>query len=101
MIITLVFLSIISLCSSAALYYSIKKNMQLYEELENINTQIDSSLEELDYLYKKIDKKTKIELFSDEPAIRELVEDMKQVKKVVMGISESLTSEKDDVDKGS
>lgn len=101
MIITLIFLSVISLCSFVALYYSIKKNMQLYEELENINSQIDSSLEELDYLYKKIDKKTKIELFSDEPAIRELVEDMKQVKKVVMGISESLTSEKDDVDKGS
>ena len=96
MIIALIFLSITSLCSIIGLYYSVKKNIQLYEELESINTQIDSSVEELDYLYKKIDKKSKIELFSDEPMIRELVEDMKQAKKIVMSITESFTSEKED-----
>jgi len=96
MIIALIFLSIISLCSIVGLYYSVKKNIQLFEELESINSQLESSIEELDYLHKKIDKKSKVELFSDEPMIRELVEDMKQAKKIVMSISESFTTEKED-----
>jgi hypothetical protein len=95
MIIALLFLSITSLCSIVGLYYSVKKNIQLIEELEVINSQLDSSIEELDYLHKKIDKKSKVELFSDEPMIRELVEDIKQAKKIVMSISESFTVEKE------
>lgn len=98
MIFLLILLSTLLVASFAGLYYSVKKSIELIETLESINLQIDSSVEELDYLHKKIEKKSKLELFSDEPAIRELVEDIKQAKKVVMKISESLTGEKDEAE---
>lgn len=93
MIFFVIILCAVNLVCIAALYRSVKRNFELIEVIENTNEKIDSSIEELDYLYKKFEKKSKLELFSDEPAVRELVEDIKQTKKVVFEISTSLTGE--------
>ena len=98
MIIALLITTLLLVLSITALYYSIKRNLELLEIVENSNLQIDESIEQLELIYKRLEKKSKLELFSDEPAIRELVEDLKQAKKVVTSISNALIGEKSDID---
>lgn len=93
MITTVVLLSLFSVAASAALYYSVKKNLELIETLENTMEQTEKSVEILDYYYKRLDRKLKLEVMSDDPTIKELVEDMKQSRKAVLEISKQLTGE--------
>jgi len=84
--------------SSFALYYSVKKNLQMIETFEEVMGQIEESLEMLEVSKKKIERKLKVEVLSDEPVIRELIEDMKFSKRAVLLISEKLTGVKEDLD---
>jgi arsenate reductase-like glutaredoxin family protein len=94
MIVLILVLLMISAASLYAFYRSVKRNFELVELLEETNEQIETAIETLNHYYKRIDKKTKLELFSDDPAVRELVEDMKQARRAVLLISEKLTGEK-------
>lgn len=94
MIILIVVLSMVSAGSLYALYRSVKRNFELIDLLEETNEQIEAAVESLHYYYKRVDKKTKLELFSDDPTVRELVEDMKQSRRAILLISEKLTGEK-------
>ena len=95
--IILIFVSlIVSIASFYALYYSVKRNFELIDLLEETNEQIDKAVETLDHCYKRIDKKAKLELFSNEPAVRELVEDMKMARSAILLISEKLTVDKNE-----
>ena len=95
--IILIFVSlIVSIASFYALYYSVKRNFELIDLLEETNEQIDKAVETLDHCYKRIDKKAKLELFSNEPAVRELVEDMKMSRSAILLISEKLTGDKNE-----
>lgn len=94
MIVLIVVLSMVCSASSYALYRSVRRNFELIDLLEETNEQIEVAIETLDHYYKRIDKKSKLELFSDDPTIRELVEDMKQARRAVLLISEKLTGEK-------
>lgn len=91
MILTIIFLSLFSIAATVALYYSIKKNLELIETLEQTMEQIEQSVEILDYYYKRLDKKAKIEVFSDDPTIKELIEDMRQSRKAVLEVTKQLT----------
>lgn len=95
MIFTIVFLSMISMGLSVGLYYSVKKNLELIDTVERTMEQVEKSVDILDYYYKRIDKKTKTELFSDDPTIRDLVDDMKQSRRAVLLVSEALTGERE------
>jgi hypothetical protein len=57
--------------------------------------QIEESLEVLSFYQKRIERKSKLEVFSDDPVVKELVEDIKQSKKAVLLVSEKLTGEKE------
>ena len=92
------FLLIISSASTAGLYFSLKKNLELISTLEYTMSEIENSIEILNYYYKRIDKKSKMELLSDDATIRELVEDMKQARRAVLLVSEKLTGEKEDIE---
>jgi hypothetical protein len=48
-------------------------------------------LEELNYYHDQVDKKSKLELFLDEPVTRELVEDIKGTKKVIKDAAEKIS----------
>lgn len=48
-------------------------------------------LEQLNYYYDKFDKKSKLELFLDEPVTRELVEDIKGTKKAIKLAAEKIS----------
>lgn len=94
MIFVCVFLGFLLTLSSSLLYFSVKKNLEFLEQQENMLSLLESSLQELDVCYKRIDKKVKLELFSDEPTVKELVDDMKYARSTVASIVEQLTGEK-------
>lgn len=96
MIILIIIFLFISICSTIGLYYSIKKNLEYFETIERIITQLDESLDALEFCYKRIDKKAKLELFSNDPTIKELVEDIKMARQIVLLISEKLVEENED-----
>ena len=94
MIVLILVLLMVSMASLYAFYRSAKRNFELVDLLEETNEQIEVAIETLDHYYKRIDKKAKLELFTDDPTVRELVEDMKQARRAVLLISEKLTGEK-------
>ena len=98
MIFLVVILTVISTVSIYALYRSVNRNLEFMELIEETNDQIDEAIVELDYYYKRLDKKAKLDLFSDDPTIRELVEDMKQAKQVISLISKKLSGDKDETE---
>jgi len=75
---------VVSLITSALLVLSVKKNIELVEKLENLSESIEESIDVLQEQYEVIEKKTKIEVFSDEPVVRELIEDMRIAKNSVI-----------------
>lgn len=87
----LVFLSVTCIALSVALYYSIKKNLELLELFESFGENFAENLEELNRFYERIDKKSKMELFLDEPVTRELVEDIKGTKKAIKKLAEKIS----------
>lgn len=77
------------------LYFSVKKNLEFLDQQETLLLTIEQSLSVLDACYKKIDRKAKLELFSDEAIVKELIDDMKDARKSILNISENLTGEKE------
>jgi len=89
----LILTAILTLCligSSASLALSLRKNIEYMEKLENAGEAIQISLDILEEQYQIIDKKSKVELFSDEPIVKELVLDIAVAKASVMNVAKIL-----------
>jgi hypothetical protein len=90
-----VILLLLLLAQSAITFLSIRKNLELMETIEetaeNYEEFTKEVLEQLSYYYNKIDKKSKLELFLDEPVTRELVEDIKGTKKAIRNAAEKIS----------
>lgn len=91
-ILTLLFIVLFAF-SSSALYLSLRKNLELVNELETITEKLDDSAKILESCYKRIERKSRLEVFSDDPIIKELVDDIKDAKSAIMLISESFSAE--------
>lgn len=89
MIIVILFTLIV--LQSIALYYSVKRNIEFLELFDNFSEDCKEAVEELDSYYEKIDKKSKLELFLDEPITRELVEEIKGTKKAIKKAAEKIS----------
>lgn len=83
-------LSTAFLSVSIALGVSVMRNIQYMEKIDEIEESLQTAIEILDEQYKIIDKKTKIEVFSDEPIIRELVRDITVARNSVLGVAKLL-----------
>ena len=80
----------------SALFLSVKKNLVLNEKLENITEQIEESLDILDENYARIHRKTKIEILSDEPIIKELIFDINTSKDAILLIANKISNNNDE-----
>lgn len=98
-------LMIVSIAQSVLLYLSVKKNLEWLQLLETASDEYKEILNELSAIYKSVDKKSKMELFLDEPVTRELVEDIKGTKKAIRLAAEKISvfieEENDDEEKKS
>jgi len=88
--ITVVF-ALFSVFLCIALYFSIKKNLEMMSILEDVADDYRNLLDELNYYFARVEKKSKMELFLDEPVTRELVEDIKGTKKVIKNAAEKIS----------
>jgi len=79
-----IFLVFISLSTSTCLALSLRKNLILLDKLEEIDESIQETLDILEEQFQKIDQKTKIEVFSDEPIVRNLVQDIAIARDAVL-----------------
>jgi hypothetical protein len=94
MILTGIF-CLLFLTTSIFLYLSVKKNLEFLEQQEKMLELFEESLRELDVCHKKIDKKAKLELFSNDAIVKELVDDIKKSRLTVAALIEELTDEKE------
>ena len=96
---------IVSIAQSVLLYLSVKKNLEWLQLLETASDEYKEILNELSDIYESVDKKSKMELFLDEPVTRELVEDIKGTKKAIKLAAEKISvfieEENDDEEKKS
>jgi len=102
MIFAIFFLALLLTVTTAISYISVKKNLEFLDQQEEMLELLESSLQDLEVCHKKLDKKVKLELFSDDHIVKELIDDMKLARQTVSSIIEKLTNEKDtirDVDK--
>jgi hypothetical protein len=76
--------SLVIFTTSAALAVSLKKNIEYMEKLEEVGQSLQMSIDLLEIQYEKLNKKSKIELFSDEPVVRDLVIDIAEAKEAVI-----------------
>ena len=83
-------LSLLLVTSTSALYVSARKNIELMEKIEEFQDAVDVCLDTLEAQYQTIESKTKIELFSDEPVVRALVQDIAIAKMSVLEVAKVL-----------
>jgi len=70
--------------NAVMLYYSVMRNIQYMEKIDELEESLRTTVQILDEQYEKIEKKTRIEVFSDEPIIRELVRDISVARNAVL-----------------
>ena len=76
---------------SAGLYLSVKRNLEYMETMETAADSFQEAIDKLNYYYTQIDRKSKMELFLDEPVTRELIDDIKGTKKAVKEAAEKIS----------
>lgn len=86
----IILFAITILVLSGCLFVSVKKNLELFENLEDISKQTEESLDLLDECYAKIYEKSKIDLFIDEPIVKDLIKDINTTKDAVLLIANKL-----------
>lgn len=84
------FLFVVIGCLSYFLYHSVKRNLELLERLEEVVTQTEESLDILDECYKKFYEKSKVDIFIDEPIVKDLINDINNTKDAVLLIANKL-----------
>ena len=80
------------------LFFSIKKNLQLVERLDEISTQVEESLDILDEYHQRIDLKSRTEVLFDDPLVKDLIQDIKGCKSAVLLIANKVYSSLDDLE---
>lgn len=84
MFITIVVLSILCFFLILSLVWSVKKNLAFSEKFESIIEQIERSLDVLDTCYQRAVTRSKLEVLSDEPVVRELLEDIQVTRDAIL-----------------
>lgn len=87
---TIFLLTLTLLSTSAVAFFSVRKNIELFEKLEDVSLSLSETLDILEEQIEAMDKKTKIEVFSDEPVVKELIQDMVIAKNSVLKVAKVL-----------
>lgn len=89
------FLFLILSVMSIGLYKSIRKNLEMLSKIDEIDSGVDVCLATLDEIHRRIDNKSKLEIFSDEPVIRELIRDINEARDSVLKIAKIINGDDD------
>jgi len=68
---------------------AVKNSLQLIEKLDEIQEQIDESILALNEKHKRLDSKSKTEIFFDDPIIKDVVKDIAESRDLIIKIAEN------------
>lgn len=71
---------------------TIRRNLQLNDQREELVDQIEESLDLLDDCYDRLARNADIPVLSDEPVIREVVADIKRARNTVLAIASKVVT---------
>jgi len=77
-------------------YRCVKRIEYLVEVVENVDEQVEQSLDILDVSYRNIDHAAKLEVLSNEPAIREVMEDIRRARNAILLVANKVSSYAED-----
>lgn len=96
-----VVLTVTNLVTAVVLYRSIMRGMSLMDKIEEVEEFIESSYDRLDECHRTFEEKCKVEVFSDEPIVKELVSEMKDAKETLKTILDSIQEYSKETKEGS
>lgn len=91
-----ILLTIIVLASAYALYRCIKRIEYLVNIIESMNTQVEESLDILNTCYGNIDRATKVDVLSDEPVIKDVLNDIRQSRNAILLVANKISAYAED-----
>ena len=89
MILSIILATALCVCASA-LFYSVQSNLAHAEKIDELQEAIQASLDILVEQHEVILEKSKIEIFSDEPVVKELVRDIAIARDSVLIVAKIL-----------
>jgi len=87
----LAFLILLCIIQSVILIFSVRLNLKNADKLESLGEKIEQSLDVLDVCYQRAATRASLEIFSDEPVVRELVDDIRISKDAILLVANLLT----------
>ena len=96
MIFIVIFLMIIIVVLSTFLAFSVIRNIDMLNKLEEMGIQIEESLDILDEYHQKIDIASKTDVMFDDPVVKNLLNDISGCRDAVLIIANKLYGSLDD-----
>ena len=97
-----IFLIIVCSVLSYLLFISIMRNVELLDQLEDVDELVVNCSTRIEASYEKLNEKSKMEVFYDDPIVKELVSDMKDARDALIEVSQAFDQitreEADDAD---
>jgi len=91
-----VVVTIWAIVATALLCMSLYRTLQMDEKMDELDTQIEESLDVLDMIYGRLVAKSKLEVMSDDHVVRELVSDIRTARDVVLLVAKKIVTFTDD-----
>lgn len=92
MMVALIIVSLLFVATSVALYFSVRRNMQIDDRIDEFGEQLDQSLDIIDECYGRISRAAETPLLTDEPVVRSLMSDIKITRQAVLLVANKITS---------
>lgn len=90
MMIGIIILSLICFLLCFLLFFSLRLNLKNAEKLDNLGNKIEECLDVLDMCYQRATTRSELEVFSDEPIVKELVEDIRLSRDAILLVANLL-----------
>jgi hypothetical protein len=94
----LFFFIIATLILAALLFFSVRLNLKYSEKLEDVREQVEESLDVLDTCYQRAAQRAKLEVLSDEPVVRDLLDDIKITRDAILLVANLIVEPLSEVD---
>lgn len=100
MTLALLLLLATNVCTAYGLWMSVRKAMALIEKIEEVEDFLEKCYLSISRAHQVFEEKSKIDVFSDEPIVKELVAEMKDTREVFKSALNSLQEYSENVKEG-
>jgi len=90
MLITIIILVIVCGFLGSCLFISVNKNLDQQDSIDTIRDMMQESINHLNNVFIKVEAKTKLEVMSDDPIVRDLVNDIRDARDTLKYVLDSI-----------